>query len=37
MKLIKFITNYINNLVGNYLDMKNNIQEYYYNKEVIKF
>lgn len=37
MKLIKFITNYINNLIDMYLEIKNNIQEHYYNKEVIDF
>ena len=37
MRLIEFITSYIDNLVGNYLDFKNNIQEYYYNKDVINF
>ena len=37
MKIIKFIINYFNKLIDSYLDIKNNIQEYYYNKDVIDF
>lgn len=37
MKIIKFIINYFNKLIDSYLDIKNNIQEYYYAKDVIDF